>query len=136
MFAIFKFLRKLRDLGLSIPGYLDLFSLPDVNDKAACLIWCEKIVDAGEKLADLTATDIDDQMVAAFGKIVDSPEAFAAFHALLVTFVTSEVDGTDDMIVRCQDAKVIGDIVGVPVSMILMIVMAIVRILIALRSDK
>lgn len=92
-FDLLKIWRKLQDLvgDFDLRGFLavlgHLWPPPDWDNSESVCGWCRSLIGATEMCAELTATKLDDEAIAALATIVRNDEAWAAWYTLFHSFL-------------------------------------------------
>ena len=138
-------LRKLRELDLDIPWdvllnldfsvLFDLLKLPDFSDEAAFRAWCIQLADAADQLADLTATERDDDLARLVRAICASDEAWTAFYGLLTGRVKVGSPG-EPVAADVEPILAALDDLKIDAATIIMIITAILEIIQFFRDRK
>ena len=137
-----RFLKLLQLLRVLATLRKRLLDLPDLADSEDTEAWLAAVLDSGDALADLTATDIDDKFVDALQNIVDDDEAWATIHGIIVAILglDDDDDDDDDHIVFSEDQveqmDSVGARLGLNPALIAMIVKAAIAFLKWLRDRR
>ena len=82
---------------------LGILPFPEWVDVEAVRRWVVKVLDLLDELADETASQVDDKVVAALRRIVEDVETWNMFYALIVDLVG---EGKSGMEVLAKDGRV------------------------------
>lgn len=118
---------------------LPLLKWPGTEDSERLRAWYHEIVAFLDKLADLTATNMDDEAVAALKKILSNNEAWAMMYSLLVAMQTDEnTDGDEELLLAPYKEHVgnLADKVGIPVPTIVALIMMMLQAIKFFRAKK
>jgi hypothetical protein len=110
-----------------------LLDLPDVQDEAACRVWCRNAVALGDLVDDLTDTTVDDQAVQFLAGVVNDNEKWALAWQVW-EMVTSGVEEED--LPKSSAVVDAGDKLGIDPATIIAIVTAILELIKWFRDRK
>jgi len=109
----------------------DLLNYPDdLRDEVDVRRWLVAVCEAGDILAELTDTTIDDAVIDAFRSVVSDAQAFSVIYTIIL-----DIFYTDDKMDLVKIGKA-ADAVGIAPALIIAIVQLVVMILKFIKDRK
>ena len=116
----------------------DLLDYPDdLRDEGDVRRWLLAACKAGDALADLTNTEVDDSVVAALKSVVGDAVTFGVVYSLILDIFDYEGDGMDENSYALRSAvSGVSDRTGMSPAMIIAVVQIIIMVLRFIRDRR
>lgn len=116
----------------------DLLDYPDdLRDEQDVRRWLVAVCTAGDVLADLTDTNIDDTVVNAVKSVVNDAVAFSVIYSLVLNVFTFENENFPDTYLELhEDAAEAAERTGLAPAMIIAIVQVVIMLLKFIRDRR
>ena len=103
---------------------------PDVNNESAFRKWVCGVLCFLADLAEMTATDVDDKLLAKLHALVDNDQHWRLLYAIIeAANQYLRPDDQESLLVGSSDVVVLGDEVGIDPATLILIIQAVMQVI-------